>query len=111
MAELAEHEERSIREYVNTQSPDDDQAGLVQKVGSHRIMGRVHDIYDVHTKSKRWWVITDPTNLYLQTDFPKAEQALIFHLGLGIFIAERSRAEIAEDQEEHVSTAWRRFRQ
>ena len=111
MPELAEHEEHSIREYVNSQSPDDDQAKLVQKVGSHRIMGHVHDIYDVHTKSTRWWVITDPTNLYLQTDFPKAEQALIFHLGLGIFMAERSRAEIAEDQEEHVSTAWRRFRQ
>ncbi len=111
MADLTEHEERWVREYVNSQSPSDDQAGLVQKVGSQRIMGRVHDTYDVHTKSSRWWVITDPTNLYLQTDFPEAEQALIFHLGLSIFMAERSRAEIAEDQEEHVSTAWRRFRQ
>ena len=111
MAELAEHEERYIREYVNSQSPKDDQAGLIQKVGSQRIMGRVHDIYDVHTKSTRWWVITDPTNLYRQTDFPKAEQALIFHLGLGIYIAERNRAEMAKVEEEQVSTAWRRFRQ
>jgi hypothetical protein len=111
MNSLAEYEERHIREYVNSQSPDADQAELVQKVGSHRIMGRLHDIYDVHTKSKRWWVITDPTNLYLQTDFPKAEQALIFHLGLGIFIAERSRAELDEEEQEHVSTAWRRFQQ
>ena len=39
MAELAEHEERFIREYVNSQSPADDDAKLVQKVGSHRIMG------------------------------------------------------------------------
>src|SRR6266404_1380287 len=111
MSELTEHEERYMRDYVNSQSSGDDQAGLVQKVKSQRIMGRVHDIYDVHTKSTRWWVITEPTNLYLQTDFPKAEQALIFHLGLGIFIAERGRAEIDEAQEEHVSTAWRRFRQ
>ena len=111
MTELPEHEERSIRDYVNSQSPDNDRAELVQKIGSQRIMGHVHDIYDVHTASTRWWVITDPTNLYRQTDFPKAEQALIFHLGLGIYIAERSRSEIADNQEEHISPAWRRFRQ
>ena len=56
-------------------------------------------------------MITDPTNLYLQTDFPKAEQALIYHLGLGVFMAERSRAMMDETHEEHVSPAWRRFRQ
>ena len=111
MVELAEHEERYIRDYVNSQSPKDDQAGLIQKVGSKRIMGHVHDTYDVHTKSTRWWVITDPTNLYRQTDFPKAEQALIFHLGLGIFIAERNRAKMAKVEEEQVSTSWRRFQQ
>ena len=110
MAELAEHEERAIRDYVNSQSPADDQAGLVQRVGSHRILGHVHDLFDVHCEKTRWWVITQPTNLYLQTDFPKAEQALIFHIGLGAFLAERSRAEIAEDHEEYVSGAWRRFR-
>jgi len=110
MAELPEHEERAIRDYVNSQSPNDDQAEVVQKVGSHRILGRVREIYDVHCKSTRWWVITDPTNLYLQTDFPQAKQALIFHIGLGIFIYERSRAEIDDDHEEHVSAAWRRFR-
>jgi len=111
MADLAEHEERYVRDYVNTQSPADDQAELVQKVGTQRVLGRVHDIYDVHCTSTRWWVITDPTNLYLQTDFPKAEQALIFHLGLGVFMAERSRASMDDDHEELVSAAWRRFRQ
>src|SRR6266702_4335603 len=90
MTEMPEHEERSIRDYVNSQSPDDDHAELVQKISTYRILGRVHETYDVHTKSARWWVITNPTNLYRQTDFPKAEQALIFHLGLGIYITERS---------------------
>ena len=111
MAELTEHEKRYVSDYVNSQSPSDDPAELVQKVGSRRILGRMHDIYDVHAKSTRWWVITDPTNLYLQTDFPEAEQALIFHLGLGVFMAERSRARMEEEYEEHVSAAWRRFRQ
>jgi hypothetical protein len=110
LPELPEHEARYIRGYVNSQSQDDE-AGLVQKVGSRRVMGRVHDMYDVHCERSRWWVITEPTNLYLQDDFPEVEQALIFHLGLGIFMAERSRAELPEAEEERVSGAWRRFKQ
>lgn len=111
VVDLPEHEARYIREYVNSQSHADDQAGLVQKIGSRRMLGRVHDMYDVHCEKTRWWVITHPTNLYLQTDFPEVEQALIFHLGLDVFMAERSRTEIDEDHEEHVSGSWRRFRQ
>ncbi|WP_146165305.1 MULTISPECIES: hypothetical protein [Nocardia] len=110
MVDMSEAEERQIREYVNSQSRDDE-AELVQKIGSRRMLGRVHDIYDVHCKNSRWWVITDPTNLYSQEDFPQAEQALIFHLGLGLFLTERSRAEMDENEEEHVSPSWRRFRQ
>lgn len=110
LPDLPEHEARYIRDYVNTQSHDDE-AGLVQKVGSRRVMGRVHDMYDVHCERSRWWVITDPTNLYLQDDFPEVEQALIFHLGLGIFMAQRSRAELPEVEEEQVSGPWRRFKQ
>jgi hypothetical protein len=54
-------------------------------------------------------VITDPTNLYLQTDFPQAEQALIFHIGLGTVLAERSRGEL-DDDDEPVSPPSRRYR-
>jgi hypothetical protein len=32
VADISEPEERSIRDYVNSQSPEDDQAELVQKV-------------------------------------------------------------------------------
>lgn len=111
MLELPEHEARRISDYVNTQSPKDDQATLVQKVDSRRIMGRVHETYDVHCEQSRWWVITEPTNLYSQEDFPQAEQALIFHMGLGLFLAERSRGELPEEDEEHVPGSWRRYKQ
>lgn len=110
MLEMPEPEERYIRDYVNTQSRDE-RAELVQKIGSRRILGRVHNMYDVHCETTRWWVITEPTNLYLQEDFPEVEQAFIFHLGLGLFLAERSRAELPEEDEERVSGAWRRYRQ
>jgi hypothetical protein len=111
MADLPEHEARAIRDYVDGQSPDDDQAGLVQKVGSKRVLSRVHDLYDVHCTKTRWWVITDPTNLYLQDDFPEVEQALIFHLGLGLYLMDRSRVELEGDKEEHISGSWRRYTQ
>lgn len=109
--EMSEVEELRIRDYVNTQSPPDDKAGLVQKVGSRRILGRARDIYDVHCEESRWWVITDPTNLYSQDDFPEMEQALIFHIGLSVFMAERERTDMEEEQLAHVSAPWRRFSQ
>lgn len=108
---MSEAEERRIRDYVNSQSHANDRAGLVQKVGSRRILGRARNIYDVHCEESRWWVITDPTNLYSQDDFPEMEQALIFHIGLGVFMAERERTDIEEEQLEHVSAPWRRFSQ
>ncbi|MFB7797257.1 hypothetical protein [Isoptericola sp. NPDC056134] len=52
-------------------------------------------------------MITEPMNLYLQTDFPHAEQALIFHVGLGAVLAEQSRGEL--DDNEPTSPPWRRY--
>jgi hypothetical protein len=57
----------------------------------------------------RWWVITDPTNLYQQSDLPEVEQALIFHIRLELFIAERNRRTVDDPEtEEHLSTPWPR---
>jgi hypothetical protein len=112
MSELAEPDERAIRQYVESQSPKDDPVTVIQQVGSQRILGRVHDLYDVHCAKTRWWVITNPTNLYQQSDFPQVDQALIFHIGLGALLAERSRGEMADPaDQEQVTSSWRRFRQ
>jgi hypothetical protein len=112
MPELPEPDERAIRQYVNSQSAQDDPVTVVQQVGSQRILGRVHDLYDVHCTKTRWWVITNPTNLYKQSDFPQVDQALIFHIGLGAVLAERSRGEMEDPaDQEQVTSSWRRFRQ
>ena len=112
MPDISEPEERSTRDYVNSQSPADDQAVLVQKVGSRRVLGRRRDLYDVHCVQSRWWVITDPTNLYSQDDFPQIEQALTFHIGLGAVLAERSRSALEDVEiEAQVASSWRRFQQ
>ncbi len=112
MADLPEHEEREIRQYVESQGRDDDDpVVLVQKVGSERILSRVHQLYDVHTQKARWWVITDPTNLYSQEDFPELDIALTFHIGLAIRIVHNSRKEAPEEDEARLAGAWRRFTQ
>ncbi len=112
MPDLPEHRERYIRDYVDGQVRDDeDKVELVQQVGTRRILGHMYEMFDVQCQRSRWWAITDPTNLYMQSDFPEVEQAFIFHLGLGLFMAQRSRMDIEEEREEHVAGSWRRYQQ
>ena len=109
MRAMTVHEERRIREYVNSQSPPEDQVTFVQKVATRKILGRVRELYDVRTATSRWWVITEPTNLYLQDDFQSIDMALTYHLGVTAVLAERSRKQLREPIHEHVVGAWRWF--
>lgn len=59
---------------------------FLQKVYSENIIGHRHDVWDVHASDGRWWVITNPTNLYSQTQFPNMDYAVTFHMGLCIRI-------------------------
>jgi hypothetical protein len=38
--------------------------------------------WDVHTTGDRYWVITNPTNLYSQQLFPSMDYTLSFHVGV-----------------------------
>jgi hypothetical protein len=49
-------------------------------------MGHAHDVWDVHASDGRWWVITNPTNLYSQNQFPSMDLAVTFHMGLTLRI-------------------------
>lgn len=110
MPQTAEWEERNIRQYVESQLHDDeDGVTLVQRVGEERVLSRTHLMYDVHTVKGRWWVITEPTNLYDQERFPELDYTLSFHLGLQLRIAQRSRVEAGDDRREHAEGAWRRY--
>lgn len=112
---LPEHEERRIRQYVEGQSRNREDPGdqetkvtLVQKVASYRLLGTDYDVYDVHMPSERWWVITEPTNLYDQSAFPEYDTAFSFHVGLMMRLWERESEEIEEEKAEQIGAAWRR---
>src|SRR4051812_5257174 len=87
----ASDEERAyIRDYYLSQSPKAE-ARFLQKVYSEAIMGHVHDVWDVHASDGRWWVITNPTNLYSQDQFPNMDYAVTFHVGLCLRVPRTER--------------------
>ena len=74
-------ESAEVRDYYLSQSPGA-KVAFLQKVYSESIMGHRHDVWDVHASDGRWWVITNPTNLYSQDQFPNMDLAVTFHMGL-----------------------------
>ncbi len=107
-----EHQQRHIREYMRGQAQDEKVIHL-ERVASERVLSARHDVWDVHTDKGRWWVVTSPTNLYSQTDFPSLDYVLSFHVGL------MARMMANEQKESHAPTAerqrflspWRRWEQ
>jgi hypothetical protein len=92
------------------QAPDET-VELVQKVYSERVHSVKHDIWDVHTSRARWWVITNPTNLYSQSQFPNMDLALTLHLGLCLRIPSSDRQSIEELRVEPLIACWRSLEQ
>lgn len=41
----------------------------------------------MHRTDSRWWVITEPANLYSQEGFKSRDVALTFHIGLAIRVS------------------------
>jgi hypothetical protein len=111
MDKLPAHEAKVIRKYVDSQTRDEnDHATTVQQVGGRRLGGRSYEFFDVWTETgTRWWVITNPLNLYSQEAFQIVEQAFTHHLGLSQILRERDRRDIPDDDSESVTPAWRRF--
>lgn len=110
--QMSEQEEHAIRQYVESETSrdHDDPVSLVQRVGRRRVGGRAHELYDVWTANGgRWWVITNMTNLYSQSDFNSIDEAFTYHLGLCLILGERFKVEADEEQAEVVSRAWRRY--
>lgn len=82
MLAASDEERAEIAQYYLSQSPEGTEVSFLQKVYSESIMSHRHDVWDVHSSDGRWWVITNPTNLYSQTQFPNLDLAVTFHMGL-----------------------------
>src|SRR5439155_23351381 len=84
-------ENQAIIDYMNSRTPDLT-VEFLQKVHVENVLNHKHAVWDVHTNVDRWWVITNPTNLYSQEQFPNMDLAVTFHVGLcRVFRAAKKR--------------------
>ena len=81
MLPASEEEKRCVINYMKSQAPDL-KVVFLQKVYTENVLSHEHCVWDVHTDVDRWWIITNPTNLYSQEQFPNMDLALTFHIGL-----------------------------
>ncbi|WP_265519240.1 hypothetical protein [Nitratireductor luteus] len=96
MLRATKEETEKVREYFEWQAPDLE-ITFMQKVYSEAVLSTRHDVWDIHTNKDRWWVITDPTNLYSQEQFPNMDLAVTFHIGLCLRIP-RTEKQLVDDR-------------
>ena len=82
--------EKDIANYINGQAPDEEVMN-VERIKTEFVLGTPYEMWDVVTDKERWWVITNPTNLYSQRHFPSLDYTLSFHIGLMTRVMSRSR--------------------
>jgi hypothetical protein len=100
-----EEEIAEITEYVEWQAPDV-KVTFCQKIYSESVLSHRHDVWDVHTTKDRWWVITNPTNLYSQELFPNMDLAVTFHMGLMLRVPRSEKPSISTGQIEPFARAF-----
>lgn len=106
----SQRQHQAIREYFESQSPGDVVLHL-EKAASERVGSVPHDIWDLHAESGRWWIVTNPTNLYSQADFKSRDVVLTFHVGLAVRISSARQIPITEEPAGLLPGAWRRWEQ
>lgn len=106
MLRATKKEREHVESYLRSQLPKE-RLQLAQKVYSERVFAERHDIWDIHTNRSRWWVVTNPTNLYSQKQFPNMDLALTFHLGLCLRVLNGERRALPDYRVEPLAAAFR----
>lgn len=84
----------------------------VERVAIEHVAGQRIEIWDVHvTERDRWWVLTNPMNLYSQKDLKSRDVALTFHIGLALRVMARTQPPIEPAAQEIFKSVWRRWQQ
>jgi hypothetical protein len=107
----SKREKDAIRAYVENQAHEE--VIHLEKAASELVGPVRHHIWDVHCPESRWWVVTNPTNLYSQQDFKSRDVVLTFHLGLALRLqyAQEREVPVAPGQAELLPGSWRRWQQ
>jgi hypothetical protein len=106
MLSATEREVDHVQSYMASQAPDLT-VEFLQKVYVENVGSVLHAVWDVHTNKDRWWVITNPTNLYSQDQFPNMDYALTFHVGLCIRIPRTEAQKLSDLPIEPFAASYR----
>src|SRR5260370_33359701 len=88
------------------------QVSHVEGVGVDDVFGHRYETWDVHLDDgQRWWVVTNPSNYYSQSDFKSRDVVLTFHLGLAMRVAARYQVPRTEHAGDIFESLWRRWEQ
>ncbi len=80
-----------------------------ERIKTERVFDRSYDCWDVHTDKERYWVITNPTNLYSQQLFPSLDYTISFHVGVMARVAAGQQGAPDEGQRLRLMAVWRRW--
>lgn len=95
MLHATQEETDHVLGYMRSQAPGL-QVEFAQKMYSENVLSHRHDVWDVHTSVDRWWVITNPMNLYSQEQFPNMDLAVTFHVGLCLRIPRTENQKLSD---------------
>jgi hypothetical protein len=104
-------EKDQIRAYVEEQAGE---AVVHLEKAASELVGPVrHDIWDANCTESRWWVVTNPTNLYSQADFKSRDVVLTFHVGLALRVSHLQERDVpvAPEPAALLPGSWRRWQQ
>lgn len=104
------HQKKNVSEYVELEA-EGEKVQRAEKISVERNFNDVHDIWDVETDKNRYWVITNPTNLYLQSDFPSMDQVITFHIGLMSRLMARQHTNATDEDVWRTPKSWRQWEQ
>lgn len=105
-----EHEEREIQEYVELQARQEKVTHL-EKLTTEFVYNQQYDVWDVKTNKDRYWVITNPTNLYSQKLSPSMDYTLSFHIGVTTRVSAKQAVKAPEEKTRISRHAWRLWEQ
>jgi hypothetical protein len=107
-----EHERRSVSEYVELEAGDE-AVTHAERISVEHVMGHEHAVWDVETDKNGWWVITNPTNLYLQSEYKSMDYVLSFHIGLmhRMFAQQARTARTGDEERARLLLPWRKWEQ
>jgi hypothetical protein len=104
------HQQRNVSEYVESQA-DGEIVKRAEKISVERNFNDVHEIWDVETDKDRYWVVTNPTNLYAQSDFPSMDQVITFHIGLMSRVMAQQHTNATDEDVWRTPKSWRQWEQ